>query len=353
MSDSTFPPQTLDPTDVGHHRAREPEVRRVAFPEVKGGHHPSRPSPEESASAILRGVAELPTPRWGSATAAEAGPLRFPRFAEPQRRGSRFNRPRFDENVSLTRSSAPPSSSADRAVERRDAPRDARSLPNPEPGSLSSPPPSMSAPSSSTDEASSPTRARDEELRAALEARAGELTQREQAIAERERELDEQAASTQAEAEELTHELSQALEAALEAGRAQSARLREARKLVVVLATQVAEVLLGEALEAEPERVEELARRALEPFAASGELEDVVVRASPATYAALTIAGATEIELAGGDVQVIPDESLSGQGVVVESPRLVIEGRVEQRLGEIRRALLEDVGQLPDEGELE
>lgn len=346
MSDSTHPPASVGPGDIAHHRTLDDDaVQPVVFPAIAGG----APAPEGRGrqSALIRGGAdEAKPPTWGRAGESAVSGFRFPRFAEPKPRSSRFNKPRFDGNADLNRpgqssapAPAPPTGRMD--ASRRDPYR----APHPEPGRSQAPP----SPATPSDTPAVDTRPRDEELRAALEAQAADLTRRELAVAEKEREIDAATADFEERFAGKIEELQDAIEHVVALRQERAIQTREARQLVVELAMQVAEVLVGESIAADPEQVEGLARRALEPFHADAEVDDIVVRTSPRTHEALTIAGATEIDLPAGSVKVIRDETLSGMGVVVESPRLVVEGRVEQRLGEVRRALLEEIGQLPDD----
>jgi type III secretion protein L len=121
---------------------------------------------------------------------------------------------------------------------------------------------------------------------------------------------------------------------------AREQRLRALEAEVAAVALEVARVLLGGELAAAPERVLELARRALRPVR---DRREVVLRLNPADVP-LVRAGqgglAAQLSRAPG-LSLREDAAMARGGVVVETEAGSVDARVEAQLALLERALAE------------
>lgn len=115
--------------------------------------------------------------------------------------------------------------------------------------------------------------------------------------------------------------------------------LAEVEDELVGLAVEIARALLGEELSARPDLHRALVRNALTLL---GPGETPRVRLSREAHDALVDAfGSSRIEVDGQRLDVIADPTLHGPGAVLDSGASRVDGLVETRLAEVRRALLE------------
>jgi type III secretion protein L len=121
---------------------------------------------------------------------------------------------------------------------------------------------------------------------------------------------------------------------------AREQRLQALEEEVGVVALEVARLLLGSELAAAPERVLDLARRALRPVR---DRREVVLRLNPADVP-LVRAGQGELvahlSRAPG-LSLREDAAVARGGVVVETEAGSVDARVEAQLALLERALLE------------
>lgn len=109
---------------------------------------------------------------------------------------------------------------------------------------------------------------------------------------------------------------------------------------LVGLAVEIAQAILEDELAANPEHHRTLARAALRGF---GEPQQVRLRASERAFDALTDAfGQTTLEVDQVTVEIHLDPSLAGLGCVAEAPDASIDGTLEARLTNVRRALADE-----------
>jgi flagellar assembly protein FliH len=139
--------------------------------------------------------------------------------------------------------------------------------------------------------------------------------------------LAEGRAAAQAELDQVRTELQSALAALIEARQRMLLDLElDLSELVILLAGELA----GGAVEAEPERVVELARQAL---ALLTEGEVITLRAAPGPAAVLRQAEETlAATVAGASLRIIDDGSLSPEGCLVECELGRVDQQVQQRL---------------------
>lgn len=145
-------------------------------------------------------------------------------------------------------------------------------------------------------------------------------------------EADRILADARARAEALVRERREALEAEaraaahLEVEAARRAAVAEVEDAVAALAVAVARRVVGEALEARPERVRALVREALSRVRRASRVR---VRVHPADAEAL----------ADLPAELVPDEALARGDCVVDSDLGEVDARIEVRLEALRRAL--------------
>jgi hypothetical protein len=135
-------------------------------------------------------------------------------------------------------------------------------------------------------------------------------------------------------------EASEALSAAIQGLRLASARLAEqARSDALEIAFVIARRILEAELKASPEPLFALVRSAVRRL---GEARQIRVRLCPADAAVIEEALANEElpDLAVVQTQVVADASLSPGDCVVESALGSVDGRLDVRLGELKRAVV-------------
>lgn len=133
---------------------------------------------------------------------------------------------------------------------------------------------------------------------------------------------------------------SEALSAAIQGLRLASARLAEqARSDALEIAFVIARRILEAELKASPEPLFALVRSAVRRL---GETRQIRVRLCPADAAVIEEALANEElpDLAVVQTQVVSDASLSPGDCVVESALGSVDGRLDVRLGELKRAVV-------------
>lgn len=142
----------------------------------------------------------------------------------------------------------------------------------------------------------------------------------------------------------LTHPEIEAKKAALQdaAGallRARANVLADVENELLELAVDIATVLVEDELSSRPELHRTLVRAAL---AAVEPSEALKVRASRATYEALLEAfDSATVEHGARRVQVELDDTVEGLGAVVQSGGARVDGRVQNRIDTLRRALVD------------
>lgn len=113
----------------------------------------------------------------------------------------------------------------------------------------------------------------------------------------------------------------------------------EAEESMLRLSVEIARALIDDELSARPELHRSLVRAAI---AAIGDDGPVRVRASRNAYEAiLDHFGTAKLDVEGARVDISLDAALDGLGVVVDRGEARVDGRVEARLEEVRRALVE------------
>lgn len=144
----------------------------------------------------------------------------------------------------------------------------------------------------------------------------------------------------QADRQAVTGDASEALAAAIQGLRLASARLAEqARSDALEIAFVIARRILEAELKASPEPLFALVRSAVRRL---GEARQIRVRLCPADAAVIEEALAKEElpDLAVVQTQVVADASLSPGDCVVESALGSVDGRLDGRLGELKRAVV-------------
>lgn len=147
-------------------------------------------------------------------------------------------------------------------------------------------------------------------------------------------------AGRQADRQAVTGDASEALAAAIQGLRLASARLAEqARSDALEIAFVIARRILEAELKASPEPLFALVRSAVRRL---GEARQIRVRLCPADAAVIEEALAKEElpDLAVVQTQVVADASLSPGDCVVESALGSVDGRLDGRLGELKRAVV-------------
>lgn len=147
-------------------------------------------------------------------------------------------------------------------------------------------------------------------------------------------------ADRQSDRQAVTGDASEALAAAIQGLRLASARLAEqARSDALEIAFVIARRILEAELKASPEPLFALVRSAVRRL---GEARQIRVRLCPADAAVIEEALAKEElpDLAVVQTQVVADASLSPGDCVVESALGSVDGRLDGRLGELKRAVV-------------
>jgi flagellar assembly protein FliH len=147
-------------------------------------------------------------------------------------------------------------------------------------------------------------------------------------------------ADRQAGRQAVTGDASEALAAAIQGLRLASARLAEqARSDALEIAFVIARRILEAELKASPEPLFALVRSAVRRL---GEARHIRVRLCPADAAVIEEALTKEElpDLAVVQTQVVADASLSPGDCVVESALGSVDGRLDGRLGELKRAVV-------------
>ncbi|MEM9193874.1 MAG: FliH/SctL family protein [Myxococcota bacterium] len=150
--------------------------------------------------------------------------------------------------------------------------------------------------------------------------------------------------SQAAETEVLRHELDAAkqafAQAAAELATARARTILDAEETLVELAVDIAGAVLEQALDVEDHH-RTLARAAI---SALGEAEEVILRTSTEGYEVLRdVYGEDKLAVGSTRVTLRSDPSLTGLGCIAESPDATVDGRIDARLQNVRRALADEV----------
>jgi len=144
----------------------------------------------------------------------------------------------------------------------------------------------------------------------------------------------------EAERKDLEEQKARFVQGAVELAAARQLAFGEAEEPLLELACGVAEAIVGDALERQPELWTAFARAALESL---DDANGAKLRAGADAYAAILDAlGAPEITYRGVRVPVVVDPTLDGLGCVAEVGRAKVDGRLSERLEAVRDALIHE-----------
>lgn len=129
-------------------------------------------------------------------------------------------------------------------------------------------------------------------------------------------------------------------QAALEMAAARNRMAAEIEAQALDLAIDIAGAIVEKEVEHDPEIHRAFARAALSSL---GDLTHVKLRASREAYAAIMDAfGNTSVEIDGTMIHIQLDPTLEGLGCIAENEHVRVDGRLPERLRNVRRAIQEE-----------
>jgi flagellar biosynthesis/type III secretory pathway protein FliH len=139
---------------------------------------------------------------------------------------------------------------------------------------------------------------------------------------------------------ELSARIDAYAEAAVELAAARAKVLSTVEDQLLGLAVDIAEALVEDTLEADPELHVRLARSAIEALGSSAGAR---LRASRQAFESITdVHGEAFVVVNGIRVEVVLDPTLDGLGCVADNEIGAVDGRIPERLRAVRRALAEE-----------